>query len=466
MGPNSKRAQRAAASSANTPARARFSKPPSSGRGGRGGRGRGRGRGGKQGGRGQGGGRGGRGSNGRGGGGRGGDNVNKKKNGNSSAPTDSRANVIKKISKRVVARDSKHNGNSKSKHPLAGIDKSKLDEVTLSEELVQIVSKLLADLNVMQPSFEGGGDDTMEKKGAYTKTKSSNNDPSPINSMHSVEQLCRSDENQTEHSCTNDSLSEKVEQSSLILHLTSQLSFSAIHAQRACCAIQNWSLPGSSENSKKSKENNSSTTNDELKMGMAMDWLCLHLNEDDLKRGFRPNRKKKSSSKSSISAGSDSNRSLVQASISVERPNASDREWKNTVGRQERVLGFIRQGFNPVESERACEEIADMATNANHPLDDDASMAFLLSVLEKEIIGQEVIFDSASMAVADISYIASELEQELGALQAIFDGQFEIRRGLINRYILTITPHDDLLAPARSKECKLHVFFHLKCRKP
>ncbi len=75
-----------------------------------------------------------------------------------------RAKVIDKLSKRVQGKDkatannnvhySKESTGIQKKHPLAGIDKSKLDEVKLSDELIQIVTKLLTDLNVMEGSTE------------------------------------------------------------------------------------------------------------------------------------------------------------------------------------------------------------------------------------------------------------------------------------------------------------------------
>mmetsp|Transcript_31890 Transcript_31890/g.46733 ORF Transcript_31890/g.46733 Transcript_31890/m.46733 type:complete len:151 (-) Transcript_31890:145-597(-) len=130
---NNRRAQEAAAAARNVPSRARFSKGPPNKRKGRGG-GRGRGRD-------NGGGR---------GGGRGQDEVKK--------------SVINKISERVknkqrdaggisgvISSSSRNNISSmktRKRHPLDGINIMKLDEITLSEESLSLLSQILMDLGL------------------------------------------------------------------------------------------------------------------------------------------------------------------------------------------------------------------------------------------------------------------------------------------------------------------------------
>lgn len=437
MGPNSKRAQAASAASRNTPSRARFSKPPpSKKKGGRGGRGRGGGRGGNDnGGRGEGRGRGGGRGRGRGGG--------RGNNRNSKLPSNAtRSNVIDKLSKRVHDKAKKRSeGTSKkakaSNHPLAGLDKSKLDEVVLSDELIQIVSKLLTDLNVMEStpnsSYHG------EMKYGDSNEMSVDGDDESIDSTD-----------------VEGDKSPLIKDTPLFIHLTTQLSFSEDNAQRACA----WSNLNNDQEVKANGNGNETSLADE--MGLAMDWLCLHLSEDELKQGFKLNKNrnmKKSSSKTALSIQSVNTgavRSIAHPSISV----PLDKNWRESMSQQTRMLGFVRLGFHQSESIRACSEIKDVEVTHN-PLEDVAAIKLLLSMLEKEFLG-EYVTTHGSLSAADLTYVESERKQEEEALQAIFEDKFKIRsedckQGLGQRYILSIEPNDDLQQPARAEESKLIV---------
>jgi len=463
MGPNSKRAQAAGAASRNTAARARFSKPPPNkkkggrggGRGGKGGRG---GRSGDSGGRGgRSGDSGGRGS-GRGNGkgsGKGGDS------GRSAASNASRANVIDKLSKRVQGKVNDKSDISK-KHPLAGIDKSKLDEVTLSEELVQIVTKLLTDLNVMESSAESTSSNLGKVQDSLVDEASTDdNDNSIPSGFMNTEDIRGIDvEQEQKDDCNPDSGKD----SPLFLHLTKQFSFSAKHAMRACDAIQNWSLPTSDD---KILEEDGST--DEL--GDAIDWLCLHLTEDELKQGFKTFKTKKkqntnklssrSASSEILSDGTDHVRVIAHPSISVAKSIASDKEWHESFSKEARMLGFVRLGFHKAESEQACLE-AENKTVSNNPEDDGAAIKSLLLMLEKETLGNNAIKSLDSLAASDLDYVTFERDQEVVALQSIFDDKFEVRpvdknNNVGERYVLKIETNDKLRQPSRLEESKLHV---------
>ncbi len=452
MGPNSKRAQRAAAASRDVPSRARFSKPPpSKNKGGRGG-----GRGG--GGRGQGRGRGGRGGQvGRSGsiGGKANHNSQSKrgndKNRSSSSNGASRAhgNVIDKISKRVQDKvnDTKKSSNvadsssNLKKHPLAGIDVSKLDEVTLSEELIQVVTKILTDLNVMESS-----------------TGSENPGKSSIKS----EEIDNNDEEKKQEDEENDP--ESVRESPLFLHLTKRFSFSTDHATRACMAIQNWTHFNDDENDK------GEDSTDEI--ALAIDWLCLHLTEDELKRGFKQKKKnrnldKLTSKSTTIQDDTGNVKAVSHPSISVAKSISSDQDWQKLFTKESRILSFVRLGFHKAESERAYSE-SDNSTLINSAEDDSPAIRSLLSILEKEITGKNSDVDhNNAITAADLDYVASERDQEVEALRAIFDDQFEVRSaseggsGIIERYVLKIDANERLQAPARSEESRLHVFLRV-----
>ena len=93
-------------------------------------------------------------------------------------------------------------------------------------------------------------------------------------------------------------------------YLTARLCFSASTAARACHSIQDWAAAvataanantGSSSSSTATATatttvaslKKATTNNDDNdvshRLTIAMDWLCLHLDEQQLEQGFRPN---------------------------------------------------------------------------------------------------------------------------------------------------------------------------------
>jgi hypothetical protein len=496
MGPNSKRAQQATAASRNTSARARFSKPPPNKK-----------KGGRGGGRSSGGGRGGRGRGGRGNGsgntvndgstngGRGrGNNNNNNNNNNKNASDATRANVISKISKRVEGK-SKSLVASKSKHPLAGLDKSKFDEVTLTDESIQLVTQLLTDLNVM----EGHQSKSIVNADGDADANANDGDGNEDDGKKNGNDHVHNDESKYDHEFHQ--ASEDVptidETSPLFLHLTMQLSFSSHHAKRACHAIHKWSIslpngmpaantnlnPNINTNSNSSSNTSNNQTESVDEIGLAMDWLCLHLTEDELKEGFKPNHHHAKNNNNNTSKthplSSRNNRAMAHPSISLVKP---DKEWlglgSSATILQTRMVGFVRLGFHHVEAERACRDKGKgAAAVVNNPVNDEA-LSLLLSLLEKEVLQLDRILHQDSLSAGDLEFVASEREQEVQALEAIFGKEFkkslvEIKgdkhmnmkgngngKGLQlleERYLLKIRSNETLQQPARSEESKLHV---------
>lgn len=252
--------------------------------------------------------------------------------------------------------------------------------------------------------------------------------------------------------------SEQVRHTPLFLHLTAQLSFSEENAERACHAIENWQVPASRTDANQTLD----ALDDQL--ALAMDWLCLHLTDAELKAGFEPNstsitRRPTVPSHEITRMGLGRTRPIPHSSISVANPITTDREWRDTLRRQARKVRFLRLGFNHVEAEKACDETMHVSEKVNTE-DDEEGLRILLSLLERETLGKSFVFEESSNQT-DLGYATSEREQEIQALEAIFDDQFEVRRrdGKVgfDRYLLSVTPVVDLNQPCHSEECKLHV---------
>ena len=262
---NNRRVQQAAQASRNTPSRARFSKPlPSK----------------KKAGRGKG-----RGDKGANGGGRGGGRQ-------------AHASVIDKLSKRVESRQVTAAKRSR-RGPLSGVDVSRLDEITLSGESIQLITRLLTDLNVImestEPNDEATEDDTAGdqvivenyedseddidddaifdeqihfagKCGYFEYEDDVEEDVEPTRAITDVidDEPCDGDDDDESEKDSDD----RVRQSPLFVHLTTQLSFSEAHVERACLAIENWHIHEASD------------ALDSDQLALAMDWLCLHLTDE------------------------------------------------------------------------------------------------------------------------------------------------------------------------------------------
>lgn len=223
MGPNNRRAQERAAASQNTPSRARFSKGPpkkNAGRGGRGGRHR-----------------------------------------RGDAADRTKASVVNKITQRVQQKRVLGSSGTavRKRHPLDGIDIAKLDEVTLSDESIQLVTKLLRDLKVMESDDSPNSYDAEEKDedeildddddesgqperptsgaGGYTEYKE---DVDDFDEGYMQGATVEDDVDAEDNAPTKPSVDDQLQKSPLFQHLTFKLSFTEGHATRACRGIETW----------------------------------------------------------------------------------------------------------------------------------------------------------------------------------------------------------------------------------
>jgi hypothetical protein len=496
---NNKRTQAAAEANKHTPSRARFSKGPPGGRGRGGGKPKGKASNGTS-------------TNGTG------TSKNTGNNSSSSSQTQqgrgrqpnqaTASRVIDKIQKRAQGPRV-----ATTQQALQNVDKSKFDELTLSEEIVRVITNLLTDLGVMDSS----GKNSKEVKNVETATISTVSQPEGgdgdfddddddlsfddiVNhwqeEQDEYEEQDEEDENDGEddyldflnraaggdldddweddvmeeetkpshvvEKTTDDANDDKdkpdtfddVRENPAFVHLTTILSFDEVHAARACRAIEDWDIP--------EPDNPNSNTSD--KLSLAMDWICLHLTEVELTIGFKINKRKEKQplvSKIGIPlVASGLTKAIPHPSISVAKSITSDKEWSRSVRQQERVVGFLRLGFHHSEATQACEDANPTNNQESKGPEQDVALLRLLQILEQHAVEGFVSGNkSDALNKTDLTYAAEERQQEREALKAIYDDKFKIGSSLgVERYSISFTPAKNLHEPARSEDCKLLVF--------
>jgi hypothetical protein len=187
------------------------------------------------------------------------------------------------------------------------------------------------------------------------------------------------------------------------------------------------------------------------------------LDETQLTRGFQPNKNptktKPLISKSGVPlVGAGIIKAKPHPSISLATDVLSDKAWARSVRRQERILKFVRLGFSHAEATDACEitsstDDAIDAILAKQPPLEDPALPILLASLRSKVAGNT--FDVV-LNETDLLFAAEERQNEREALKAIFDDNFQVMDD--ERYCIMITPAEPLKEPARSDDCRLHVF--------
>lgn len=517
---NNRRAQERAAQQRNVPSRARFSKGPPKKNSGRG-RGDSSGRD-SDGGRDNGGGRGGDGGRGRG----------------RTATNDA---VVQKIHDRVnrdvggisiVSKKKKS-----SRHPLAGIDVSKLDTVALSAESVAVVERLLKAYNVWEETNnDDDNDDSEEKKkdhddaiveqSAHFSNDNINHTYDAFPTLEAGEEdlyddyygdyddepgeECKSQEINREEVDRDEDMydsnsdpdngqvdaiaADEFSDSPSFLHLTQHYSFKeqdvilALNAstKRIRLSKKNSEVnnidddDGDHENNKKPNI----AKDDGIILEMTMDWLSLHLNESDLRHGFRV----QSQPRSSAAGVSSRDRMMANTvpmkfkavpheSISIMPKLTQSQyekesrdallEWK----RQQLVTELIRTGFHSIEIDNVfasledkMEVILDKIPESNY--DESGNELQLLSLLEDELF--ETLVEYVELEAGgesldvdeEIDEMATmERDQEKDVLEAIYaESFFSLNNSSEgNRYLLQVNPTTPLQSPAQNDKCYLHV---------
>jgi hypothetical protein len=375
-------------------------------------------------------------------------------------------NVVQKITKRVEEKKVLGNNSClpvpRRRHPLDGVDISKLDEITLSDRSVQLVTRLLRDLNVMESDNNRIIDDRDEQDNDTSQVKNAEAHDQRLVQRGYAEYEddveCVDEEN-PESSAGRKQRGEELPQVSVddepirnsthFQHLTLKLSFSDEHALRACRGVKSWNV---------SIDEVVSNNGEEL--ALAMDWLCLHLSDEELKQGFKVNQSSvaKLSSAGLLLVGSGRTRAIPHPSISLAKPLGSDNEWRESIRREARKVGFIRLGFSSLECDNACIHSPDI--ECKNAEDDEAALRIMLRLLEIETIGDATPGPIEHTTAADLAFANEEQEQEVHALRAIFDESFRTKKSSHAKspFMIKITLVEKLHSPGDSNSCWLHIF--------
>ena len=248
------------------------------------------------------------------------------------------------------------------------------------------------------------------------------------------------------------------------VHLTKQLSFTTHQAVRACNAIDGWDeavgTGGGGVIEKKKKQESPSNNN---ALELAMDWLCLHLTQEELVKGFRPNpnydrKQHKLQSQQQL----QSIKAIPHPSISVESKPISEqaKDWADTQLLQQRLVSLIRLGFHHSEIMNIINNSGGTSSSATAAAEKDPILPQLIQKLRIE--ANEQVQQEAGQLVDndedDQGLLQEERDQELEALKAIYDDQMRAIRDdndndddIVGRYMLTIQPSQSLLYPSTTK---------------
>jgi len=517
---NNRRAQERAAQERNVSARARFSKgPPNKKKGGRGGRG------GRNGGRGR--------------GGRNNDAVVEKiKNRVQQQRKDLGGISIVKSSKTTTTNIASIS--RKSRHAMDGIDVSKLDSITLSAESVKIVERLLRAYNV----WEGDNNDEDEKKSDVhdIDDKQKEEEDTSAQYMHKTSSqytmtanpgdidnyddyggdyedepdyqcrkvditfnhvdveddndnkdiLDKSDDDSIDRDDENRALDDEdtLINSPIYRHLTTHFSFQQQEAILALRASKKRLLVVK-QNAKAEEGDNDVDNIDDDKMSkedegilleMSMDWLSLHLKEQDLRRGFRV---QKIESKSIL--GTPSERTLSNDTLQIKAvPHSSisvmpkftksqyDKEAKERLVHLRKLnltTDLIRMGFHSKEVEKVFKlmNIDNLLTSDDSSDDGEfqplsicsgALLKHLIACVESDIKEVSLLDQEVAREMEETAVI--ERDQEKEVLEAIYAEGFQVLSNSSNEsddllYKVEVKPTTPLVHPACNETCHLHI---------
>ena len=390
-----------------------------------------------------------------------------------------------------------------------GIDVSKLDTVTLSDESVAIVERLLRYHHV----WEGGEDE--EEKSPDSSSADNKKDEEvandeamitePSNWRRPAHELDAAAETYDDYAgdysdepgilCEEDRISfsridldeksagsgdmENCDESDFVdtpvfRHLTDHFSFKHHDAVEAMEASRKRQVM-LARKSRGGKDDDAAAGGDDkydegALLEMSLDWLSLHLDEDRLRRGFKvqPPKPMRRPTASTVERTFDIT-PVPHASLSV-LPKLTKSQYEKEARRLDLLTDLVRMGFhvNEVENAFKAVEIESKLDLFGEQGRDFQPLAILEGRLLKELVSCVVLNTSDAnessrldqdvdleLAMASVD----ERAQEVEVLQAIYAEEFQgfCQKEDSHFYRLDVNPVEPLAHPACNEKCMLYV---------
>lgn len=251
-------------------------------------------------------------------------------------------------------------------------------------------------------------------------------------------------------------------------HLTQTFSFTERSAARACEAVSNsyWQAATNdkSDQTVASEERTDDPLQQQQTLGLALDWLSLHLSASELEAGFKRRR--------GHGGALESNRTIRQQVKAIPHPSISvapklteNSEILETARLEEQAVGFMQLGFEYADIMEVLKGKTDGDGIEQDALDDEVTLRRLLAMSETKAAENSKTLASdilerveVSTEEVDILLLQDEREQEKEALSAIYDQGFVVDNSSeLGRYKIVLLPHDGSETES-SGQGELHVF--------
>jgi hypothetical protein len=190
------------------------------------------------------------------------------------------------------------------------------------------------------------------------------------------------------------------------------------------------------------------------RLGLALDWLALHLQDSEITAGFcrRANPGSDTLFRSSRCRSVDVV-AVSHPSISVATKLTEDSEFLRQARIDDRAVGFVQLGFlysDVVEALAAQEEEGkgDDRPSSAPPgaIDDEATLRLLLTKLEQEMCPDSAAFSVKLIETVDKDALVTARMEEVEVLTAVYDTDFEVVSSrvavdgdLMGRYTITLS---------------------------
>ncbi|EJK72437.1 hypothetical protein THAOC_06034 [Thalassiosira oceanica] len=388
------------------------------------------------------------------------------------------------------------------RHPLDGIDVSKLDTITLSDESVAIVERLLRFHHV----WEGGGDEEERSPDNNSsannkKDKDVTNDeamaPEPLDldaAAETYDDCCAGDypdepeilfeggrissshidpDEKTGWGDIEDCDESEFVDTPIFRHLTDHFSFKqrdAIDAMKA--SRKRRVILARKERGDKDANARDNDDKEGALLEMSLDWLSLHLDEDRLRRGFKvqPSKTMRRPIASTVERTFDIT-AVPHASLSV-LPKLTKSQYEKEAKRLNLLTYLVRAGFhvNEVENAFVSIKLESKLDSFGDQSQDFQPLAMLEGHLLRELVQCVIentsganeltrLDDDVDLELATAS--VDERAQEEEVLRAIYAEEFqslcqeENSRGRF--YRLDVNPVEPLAHPACNEKCMIYV---------